>query len=179
MGLFTLFSTPANAIGELIIPATLEENHNDSLTITEHPVEFGAPITDHSYKNPPELIMRCGWTNSSFAAIKAIFSSLLADGDLPGDNYIDSIYFKLLKMQEDRLPITVQSTKRWYKNMMITGLQVTTDDKTSNILLIVITLKKINIVKTQATVLPPKENQKNAADTSSPTSSGQKQLVAK
>jgi hypothetical protein len=43
----------------------------------------------------------------------------------------------------------------------------------------VITLKKINIVKTQATVLPPKENQKNAADTSSPTSSGQKQLVAK
>lgn len=177
MALFTLFATAQNGIGKILIPATLEETHSDVLTVTEHPVEFGAPVTDHSYKNPPDLVMKCGWTNSSFAAIGAIFSSVLKDGDLPGDSYIDSIYFKLLKLQEDRMVVTVQSSKRWYKDMLITGLQVTTDDKTSSILLITITLKKINIVKTRATLLPAKESQSNAASTASRDNSGPKHAI--
>jgi hypothetical protein len=60
-----LFETQRR-IGTVIADVTIEESGRDELEITRHPVERGAVITDHAFKHPPELIIRCGWSDSGF-----------------------------------------------------------------------------------------------------------------
>lgn len=55
--------TGSNPIG-IIANITVEERHTDELQITEHPVESGAMITDHTFKRPAEVVVRCAWSNS-------------------------------------------------------------------------------------------------------------------
>jgi len=52
-------------IANLPIPhVVIEEDHDDELIITQHPVELGAIISDHAYKKPSEVRVRCAWNNS-------------------------------------------------------------------------------------------------------------------
>lgn len=56
---------PQGMIGSIVVQATFEETSTDLVTITDHPVEAGAQISDHAYYRPAELTMRCGWSNSA------------------------------------------------------------------------------------------------------------------
>lgn len=49
-------------IGGYIAEVTVREQHTDDLTITTHPVERGAPITDHAFKMPAQLTIEAGWS---------------------------------------------------------------------------------------------------------------------
>lgn len=49
-------------IGGFIAEVTVREQHSDDLTITTHPVERGAPITDHAFKMPAQLTIEAGWS---------------------------------------------------------------------------------------------------------------------
>lgn len=49
----------------LFADVTIEEKHKDELKITEHPTEAGAAISDHVYKETPELTMKVGWSESA------------------------------------------------------------------------------------------------------------------
>jgi len=62
-----LFMQRRNIAG-YIPNVVLEERHEDRLAVTEHPVELGAAITDHSYKYPSELTMRVMW-NSGIGSV--------------------------------------------------------------------------------------------------------------
>ena len=168
--------TPRGNIGGIDIHATLEEIYTDTLQATMHPVERGAPITDHSFKRPAEIVLRCGWSNSGLDAFASMIASVFS-GELSASDYISGVYSKLLAIQESRQPITVTTSKRIYKDMLIASLMVKVDEKTSNILMCVATLRQVIMVSTQATTLPPKENQANAASTSGTENTGVKQAV--
>ena len=80
-GAITAGATVANVLlrdgrklGTIIPNVVVEEVHTDTLTITDHPVEQGAPITDHAFKNPAELSMRIGWSSSSLALDSVVSS---------------------------------------------------------------------------------------------------------
>lgn len=49
--LSTLFHQQSRRIGVLIPSVVVSEKHTDTLEITEHPVEVGAAVADHAYKN--------------------------------------------------------------------------------------------------------------------------------
>lgn len=49
-------------IGGFAAEVTVREQHADDLTITTHPVERGAPITDHAFKMPAQLTIEAGWS---------------------------------------------------------------------------------------------------------------------
>lgn len=168
--------TPSGNIGGIDIHATLEEIYTDTLQSTMHPVERGAPITDHAFKRPAEIVIRCGWSNSGLDAFAAFVQSLFS-GQMSANDYVSGIYSKLLALQESRVPITVTSSKQIYQNMLIASLQVKVDEKSSNILLCIATLRQIIMVSTQATTLPPKENQANAASTAGTENTGVKQAT--
>ena len=59
---------PRRSIGTFAAQVTLEESHSDQLEISDHPVQQGASITDHAYKRPAELTIKCGWSNSPASA---------------------------------------------------------------------------------------------------------------
>jgi len=145
------------------IPVLLEEIANDVITATEHPIETGASVTDHAYKNPVELIMRCGWSNSGLGAAVGAVGGLLT-GNLPGGSFVNTIYEELRLLQTNREILEVQTSRRLYANMLITGLALTTDHKTSSVLLITITFRQLIIVSTKS-VSSVKADPTNGPDT--------------
>lgn len=64
------------SIGDIVANITVEERHTDELQITTHPVESGAPITDHAFKRPAELTLRLGWSNSVPQQTSSLFGGI-------------------------------------------------------------------------------------------------------
>lgn len=149
-------------LGTIIPNVVVEEVHTDTLTITDHPVEQGAPITDHAFKNPAELSMRIGWSSSS-VALDAVVSSVVDSvkaGKLttPKIKTVRDIYEDLLKLQASRKPFDVSTGKRLYKDMLIKSISTTTDASSENSLVVSVVLRQIIIVQTKAAKLKA-ENQ--------------------
>jgi hypothetical protein len=167
--------SPKSAIGDVEIMASLEEIYTDALQTTDHPVEQGADITDHSFKRPSEVVIRCGWSNSSFTALSGAVEALFSGGGLSAADYVSGVYSQLLALQQSRVPFDVLTNKRQYTNMLIQSLAVETDNKTSNALMVTATCKQIIIVNTQATTLPPREQQAEPAKTAEVQKTGVKQ----
>lgn len=178
MAIFDFLSlTPKSKIGTVEIQATLEEIYTDTVQTTEHPVQLGAAITDHAYKRPAEVVIRCGWSNSTLDALLGNAKFAQFDGEMSASDYVSGVYSQLLALQNARVRFDITTSKRHYTDMLITGLQVTTDQATSNVLMVTATCRQIIIVNTQATTLPPRENQANAASTASTENAGAKQTV--
>lgn len=154
---------------------TIKEDHEDELTITKHPVERGASVSDHAYKEPSSLVLELGWSNSGSSGLISTAQSLLSGNGL-GRNYVEGVYKSLLTLQARREPFTVTTGKRVYKNMMFRSLGTTTDAETENSLIVRATLQEIIIVQTQVAAVPPKAVQANPQSSAATQNLGTKQL---
>lgn len=174
------------SIAGIIPDVTIEESHRDELTVTEHPVEQGAQISDHAFKNPAEVICRYGWSNSSgsagFAAtlIPGGLGALpgvsnLAQGGVSGPD-VAEVYQTLLTLQESRQPFDLVTGKRVYNNMLIRSLQLHTDASTENALMVTAVMREVIIVQTQ-TVLLKADKQASPQDTAPVSPQGTKAPV--
>lgn len=132
-----LIQTP-RYISNIIPDVVIEENHRDELTVTEHPVEQGAAISDHVYKRPAEVTMRCGWSNSS----------RFGDGT---ENFVRKVYDELRALQVSGEPFQVVTGKRIYQDMVVKSLAVQNDPRWEYSLVIVAILQQVIIVSTQET----------------------------
>jgi hypothetical protein len=151
---------PYRAIGSIIPDCTLEEQHSDAVTATNHPVELGAAITDHAYSEAPELIIHAGWSDS---------------GNY--DGYINDVYAELLALKAARQLINVYTGKRSYQNMIVLGVATMTDAANAHSMMVVCRLRQLFIVQTYATTLPPAANQANPSSTAAPVGSGTQQTT--
>lgn len=140
------------SLGAIIPNITIEENHEDTLEITSHPVQQGASISDHAYKNPATLKVRYGFNTD-----------------------IKTVYEKFLKLQKDATLVDVVTGKRNYKNMLIKSLSTTSDNKTNEVLFITADLTEVIIVSTQTGSVPPRARQKDAGKTGQTAKAGTKQ----
>lgn len=131
----------ARSIGGIIPDVTVEETGRDDMTITQHPVEIGAAISDHAFKNPAEVTLRVGWSDSSINA-----------GGEPG--YSVNVYDQLLALQQSLELITVVTGKRLYPNMLIRSLTQVTNDRNPFALSIVAVCRQVIIVSTTSVSVP-------------------------
>ena len=53
-----VFLRPLRSLGGLSFDVVVSEEHEDTLTIAKHPVEQGANISDHAYRNPCKVVIR-------------------------------------------------------------------------------------------------------------------------
>jgi hypothetical protein len=157
--------TRPRAIGLLVPNVVVEENHRDELSVTEHPIERGAAISDHFYKRPAEVTMRAAWSNSS----------PFGDGT---ENYAQFMYDQLLRLQVSGEPFNLVTGKRLYRNMMMIQLQAQTDARFEYALMATAIFREVLIVDTQATTLPPQENQALPEKTAPVIDNGTKSPVA-
>jgi hypothetical protein len=135
-------------IGGFIADITVEELHTDKTTITRHPVEQGAAITDHAIIEPSEVTIRAGWSNSS----------LQSGGD---PNYVQQIYAAFLALRASRTLFDIQTGKRFYENMLIEDLTQRTDKDTENSMMLVCRCRQLLIVNTQTVTVPDAANMKS------------------
>lgn len=110
-------------IGGIFFDAVFTTNTEHSLTITQHPVQTGANLSDHAFVNPIRISMEIG-VSDVMAYRKA-------------DNYTEqgptksiSAYRTLRKKMEERTPIKVITRLQTYENMLIESLSINDDVST-------------------------------------------------
>ena len=193
-GLMPAWIRAGRKIGTIIPDVTIEENHSDRLTVTQHPIADGTQIADHAYKMPATVTMRLGFSNSNVvgAAVQGFMSgggfSDIGGGLLgAGKGLLSSfseqrcihIYDQLRLLQFDQdawdagqvalRPFELTTGKRVYPNMVITELQVRTDHTSEYSLMIEVHMQEVRIVTTSSTTQPSQENQAAPQKTQSPT----------
>lgn len=143
---------PIRKIGNINVMVVIQENTNDTLTITKQPVQQGSSITDHSYREPTALSMTIYFQNNSLTSLvtSALFTNPL-DTLNSGLSGLSKIYQNLLDLQNSRTPFDVITPKRIYKQMLIATLSQTTDKATENCLKIDISFQEVIIVKVSTT----------------------------
>ena len=156
-------------IAGIVPDVVIREIHTDKLTITDHPVQRGSVITDHAKKDPEQLEMEFGWSNSSFS-----LSGLLSGKSIFETMDLRNIYQKLLGWQESCEPISIGTGKREYTDMLIESLRVETDASTENLLRVTASFRKIRLVVTEDRMLV-EENQASPAETAQVSGSGERQ----
>lgn len=148
---------PVRTIDTIKVNVVLSENTNDTLTVTRQPVQQGASITDHAYKEPTTF------------AHTILFASNIGTS-------LAQIYQQLLTLQASRVPFTIVTPKRTYKNMLMTTIAQTTDQKTENLLSISCSYQEIIIVSVTAGTTP-RLKQKKAASTGATEPAGKKSAL--
>ena len=154
------------SIAGIVPQVVVEEKHRDELVITNHPVQNGANITDHAYKQPAMVSLRYGWSSSG-----ALYSLDL------GAPSVDDVYSMLLKLQESRQPFDVVTGKRNYSNMLIRSIDLVTDKTTEKSIIVDVLLQQIIIVETQAATLKSPSVMAMPEKTAPVTNAGVKQPV--
>lgn len=170
--LSVLFNQRSRKIGLIIPDVVVSEKHQDALEITEHPVEIGAPVSDHAYKRPSEVTMEIGFSGGGslldFADTSALGISL---GTSPKD-----IYQQILDLQASRVPFDVTTGKRQYSNMLIRAIDVTTDRTSENVLMCVLTLREVIISQTQSITVADKADMQEGVSTAALQNTGTKSV---
>ncbi|HGI5912209.1 TPA: phage baseplate protein [Yersinia enterocolitica] len=168
--LSAIFRQQTRKIGVLVPSVIISEKHQDALEITEHPVEVGAAVNDHAYKRAAEVTMEVGFTGGGslldFVDTSTIGLSL---GKSP-----EEVYQELRDLQESREPFDVITGKRKYSNMLIRGIEVTTDKTSENVLMCVLTLREVIMSQTDSVMVADKENMQEGVSTSAMQNTGTK-----
>ena len=141
------------AINDIVAHVTVSEAHETDLIITEHPVEYGAAITDHSFVRPTQIRVQIGFTQSG--GVFAPYSQAVAD--------VREVYDKLLGLQSSRVPFSLYTGKKVYGNMLVQSIRTTTDHATEHALIADVVLQQIILVQTQ-TIKGVSQDPNNQAD---------------
>nr|DAV51143.1 MAG TPA: hypothetical protein [Caudoviricetes sp.] len=153
--------------GEAIIPdVTIAETHSDEVVVTTHPVDTGAQIADHAYRQPASVICTFGWSDSS-RLVNSLF-----DGSLfKGIESVKDVYDKLLRLKDARQVLKLSTGKRVYDAVIITKLMTTTTVDTENSAIIEVTFQEI-ITARARTVTLASVTQSNASRTAGTSNGG-------
>jgi len=175
--------SPAPA-GVVVPDVTIEENFDDRLTVTQHPVATGTPLNDHAFRQPRTLTMRLGFTNANpvGALVGGVMSGLSGGADV-GDALLSGGKGLLGTIDESRaktmyetiralqfnekvergkspvVPMQVTTGKRTYPAMVITELTVRNDAKTEYALIIDVHFQEVLMATASVSQQPSQGNQ--------------------
>lgn len=115
--------------------AILQTNYTRSLTITEHPIETGAAVSDHAYVNPVELVMQVGMSDVAESIVAGQFSQ--------GSSRSITAFQVLTQLQGQLIPMDVFCRLGLFKNMLIETIAVPDDYTTLYGLRATVTMKEV------------------------------------
>lgn len=133
-------------IGGIPIDVVLAEEHDSTMTIADHPVERGAQISDHAWREPRRVHIE-GVVDAPQAV--AAFEGLLA-------------------VQEAAEPFDLVTGLKIYRNMLIEQLLATRDRTTARVLNFEAELREVIIVDTQTTAGGGSPERGDTADRATP-----------
>jgi hypothetical protein len=130
-----------SSIGTLIPDCSLEETHEDKVQVTTHPVEVGANSSDHAFVLPRQLQM------------KIAFADYKGTGSDRNTGHSRVKYEELLSLLRKRDPLSIETQRQSYSNMLVTGVSVSVDQKTASGILAVVHLTEIRQAEALANVI--------------------------
>lgn len=138
LGLQQLLMVKTN-LGGYFFDAVFSVDTEHSLTVTQHPVQTGANISDHAFVNPIRMTMQVGVSDAM---------AYRAGADYGGDGKTKSVqaYRLLCKLQELRTPMQVVTRLNTYQNMLIESIDVSDDVSTLCALKATVNLVQVVVV---------------------------------
>jgi hypothetical protein len=143
------------------LDASVTETHSLANTVTDHPVEDGVNVSDHSRPEPDALTIEGIVSNTPFSTstqTRAVNSGSVtfdttSEANVPRDQpgYAEEAYRKLRQLRDEGVLCTVVTTLRTYTSMAITSVSVPRDSKTYDALRFSITFKRVVVVKNKLT----------------------------
>lgn len=126
-------------IGGYFFDAVFSVDTEHSLTVTQHPVQTGANISDHAFVNPIRMTMQIGVSDAM---------AYRTGADYGGDGSTKSVqaYRLLCKLQELRIPMQVVTRLNTYQNMLIESIDVSDDVSTLCALKATVNLVQVLVV---------------------------------
>lgn len=133
-------------LGDLVADVWVEERHRRELEVTQNPIEFGAPVSDHSFVRARKLSVMFGVSNTPLSPSSS-FSSR---------DRIEEARQRLFEMQDTSTFLTVLTiTGGSYDNCLLTGIGWLTDKNNPHSIIFELDLEEIVIAKTKLTTYQP------------------------
>lgn len=129
-------------LGDLIADVWVSERHRREMEITQNPVEYGAPVTDHAFVKPRTLSVSFGVSNTPLDG-----SDSFTDIDR-----VEEARQKIYDLQTTATFLTVKTiTGGEYNNMLIKGIGWPTDYTNPQAVIFDLDLEEVIIVTTEQT----------------------------
>lgn len=127
--------------------AFLNVNYTSELTITNHPVQNGANVSDHAYQEPVTIKMEILMSDSAVNYDDDTGADSNSNSTFEGLGYTRSVgaYRLLRQLQKDRRVFTIGTRLEEFQNMMIESINVDDDVETLYGLKATVTLKQVFI----------------------------------
>lgn len=106
-------------IGGLFFDAVVHVDTEESLTITSHPVQNGANIADHAFREPTRISMDIRMSDAMASRVPGQFNGAYTKSV--------SAYRRLLDLQRSRIPFSVLTRLGSYNNMLIENISAPDD----------------------------------------------------
>lgn len=118
--------------GRILFDAVLHVDHSLNVVTTDHPVQTGANISDHAYKENDEVTLEIGMSDAAVSS--------------GGSNRSVNAYQTLRSIAANRELVTLVTRLNTYPNMLIVSLSAPDDYTTMFGLRATVTFKQIKIV---------------------------------
>lgn len=105
--------------------AIISAQHTTRRQITEHPVQWGAAISDHSYQLPAILTLEVGMSDSMSSFDTAAYSPNSGAGKSV------NAYQTFVELQKTGQPLVVNTHLQRYTNMIIENISILDNNKTT------------------------------------------------
>ena len=151
---------PYRQVAGFIADCVIEEDHDDEAEITQHPVEFGANVTDNMVRQPATVSITMGWSLSG------------ATNTNLDPQYLNTIYQNFLDIQANSIVFSVNTGKRIYQYMLLRSISVRTEKATENVLWMRVVCQELIFVTTTLIQLTNGAQQAIPQTTQSTSSTG-------
>jgi hypothetical protein len=177
MSLVTLFTQTKRNIGGIQIDAVLNESENNSITVTNNPIETGAYVNDHAILRPRMYRLEgvvsdtergsltSNGDNSVFQnAATNLIDNLTGNVFNPISNSSRSkdAYNLLLELMNEREPFDIQTALSIISNVIITNITTNKEKTTGRALHFIAELTQLVIVNNESVQLKP-QNLRNGS----------------
>lgn len=128
----------AGNVDVVTVDACVSESHLRANTVTDHPVEEGAPISDHSRPEAARVQLECVVSNTPL-------------GGAAGYDYAAGFWQRLEDLSDTPRLIDVATVRKRYTSMAIENVSSPVDVQSSQALKFTVALKHVRIVKNKLT----------------------------
>ena len=126
--------------------------HSGSTQPTDHPIEDGSVVSDHSIEQPEEIEISGIITSRPIRILASFETTTFMGNGLAGRPSEALALIQLLR--KTKTLVTVSSRLRDYQNMLIVSDTATEDSATGNILDVTVRLREIRIATVETVAAP-------------------------
>lgn len=142
-----------SAAGVMLFDAVPRETHRGQSQLTDHPVEDGVVVSDHTIDQPDELELTAIVSNRPIL----LFARARAEPSVPGGDpqtRAEDAYAEIVRLRKTASLVDVSTRLRDYAAMQIVSETVTRDKDTSEIIEISIRIREFRVATVEAVGVP-------------------------